>query len=64
MMKIIVKQSKTEENLKEYPKNTCIFTKTNTKNKKPPIKMSGLSGFSRNRTRDTRIFSPLLYQLS
>ena len=38
MMKIIVKQSKTEENLKEYPKNTCILKKTNTKTKNHPLK--------------------------
>lgn len=33
MMKIIVKQSKTEENLKEYPKNTCILKKITQKQK-------------------------------
>lgn len=36
------------------------------KNKKPSNfkKLEGWSGDGRNRTADTRIFSPLLYQLS
>ncbi len=38
MMKIIVKQSKTEENLKEYPKNTCILKKIIQKTKNHPLK--------------------------
>ena len=37
------------------------------KHKKKPLKLSSflcMSGATRNRTGDTRIFSPLLYQLS
>ena len=44
-----------------------VLTNVLTENQKP-LKINDLKGFfcgtSRNRTRDTRIFSPLLYRLS
>ena len=39
--------------------------RSNYKQKSPDVSVrTSASGASRNRTRDTRIFSPLLYQLS
>ena len=61
----------TEKNIlnMSYSAVFCIFFKT--KNPQISLKLKGLlyfalfrSGATKNRTRDTRIFSPLLYQLS
>ena len=62
------------ENLKPLPSSVRFFMSqpsesvlSSVDSIKKPTRLSGfyaLSGTSRNRTRDTRIFSPLLYQLS
>ena len=46
---------------KEYISNAFVES---IKNKKPEYCYSGFGGTSRDRTRDTWIFSPLLYHLS